>query len=865
MATLNATSVVLATGIQVYHSATTFSSTEFIAHEKATDDMVYVNSTTGATTTASTTNTTTRGMHYFPSTNELVMCNADTGTIQKLSLATTNGSLVQISSGANFQSLRGDRNNTYVFGWKRVSGVNQVYRMDPDGTNEITVDVSTLHQNEDLGGFALDEDNQRVFYHGRTTRLLYSISWDLVSNFTTYTLTVGASDNADIDYADGYVYYANIEPITDISNDKWYRFDPSTEVSTEIAGFTELTSGSGDFYSLDVFVDTKSNKLFISGAANFLMVTGTDFDFYELPVIQEAVYYDCVDISWSAVSGAIGYQVLVNSVLYETTTSVLTSSVRGFADTTVLLIEIQYTTDGTTYIASPEKDLSFTVVFQYGTTDLAPAWYARPGWGGVFLDPYNPTDFICSNQAGHFAYYNAEAETYEIKSVGGGNPFARSAIIRDFQTKELFFVPFSYNNRIINMGVNGEDSFLWTGNADVLAESVHQHSVLGVKIEQIALSFDGQTFYYCTNETLAKIYSVGRDGTGETLIHTMATTGDFLATDPLDSDIIVFTEGTEIKYLTLSTSIVTTIAVTGSAINRGLYVLGGVVYTSRYLSSGNGYVSINIDGSNEFTYLSSSRPNMVSLAMGLDTINKKAYVFEDGEVNIITDGTIGDLPSDPSVFSVVSRPISLDVAWQPVPGATAYGVRYSLGALGLNSQISSISSTTDLMHPIRNLLPGTEYSVYVYYSTSSANPSLLLGSNPFSTLPNIAANYDTSSYSDGDGGFDLSTLTTESLGSLSDLFNDLFSTGDSLSLSISGKTTKAKFISLGATSSIENEESVAIPFTTTGQTATLTLENATTVLVTYDDTLETIGISGGTYSSGDSFILDGKKATVYDV
>lgn len=353
MSTLNATSVVLGTGSQLFHSATAFSSTEFIAHQKSNDDMVYVNSSTGATTLASTTNTTTRGMHYFPATNELVMCNADTGTIQKLSLDTTSESLVQISTGANFQSLRGDRNNTYVFGWKRPSGVNQVYRMDADGTNEITVDVSTLHQNEDLGGFALDEDNQRVFYHGRTSRLLYSISWDLVSDFTTYSLTVGANDNADIDYAKGFVYYANIDPSTGATNNKWYQFNPSTEESIEILGVTEYTTGSGDYYSLDVFVDPNSNKLFISGASNWLQITGTDFTFFPEPLAVTTGVLTAMAV-WESVASAIVYRLTYtpsggSETIAVSTTVDLLATISGLVPETIYDFKLYSSVDGLVY------------------------------------------------------------------------------------------------------------------------------------------------------------------------------------------------------------------------------------------------------------------------------------------------------------------------------------------------------------------------------------------------------------------------------------------------------------------------------------------------------------------------------------
>lgn len=63
-----------------------------------------------------------------------------------------------------------------------------------------------------------------------------------------------------------------------------------------------------------------------------------------------------------------------------------------------------------------------------------------------------------------------------------------------------------------------------------------------------------------------------------------------------------------------------------------------------------------------------------------------------------------------------------------------------------------------------------------------------------------------------------------------------------------------------------NSTGVLFPFDASvgsGQSATLTLADTTTVSVSYDESTEEIAISGQGYSDGDSFVLDGKKVTLF--
>ena len=140
--------------------------------------------------------------------------------------------------------------------------------------------------------------------------------------------------------------------------------------------------------------------------------------------------------------------------------------------------------------------------------------------------------------------------------------------------------------------------------------------------------------------------------------------------------------------------------------------------------------------------------------------------------------TFTPLPPDPSTFTVSTRPLSLDIDWDPIDGATRYKVSYSLGTIEDDNEdiISSARIPSVINHPtlqkirhsIRNLTPATNYAVSLFYSTSSAEPSLLVGSVDSATSANVPGNYDASSFEEIGGGFDLSELNPATLETFGD-------------------------------------------------------------------------------------------------
>lgn len=122
--------------------------------------------------------------------------------------------------------------------------------------------------------------------------------------------------------------------------------------------------------------------------------------------------------------------------------------------------------------------------------------------------------------------------------------------------------------------------------------------------------------------------------------------------------------------------------------------------------------------------------------------------------------------------------------------------------------------------------------------------------------------------SENSSGFDLTTLSSDNLSIVSELLNDLFSTGDEISIPVNGRSVPTRLVRRGDSVTVEEGLSLAIPFTTssgTDQTASLVLSDNSTITVAFDETTENITINGDSYTSGQSFVLDGRKVSLYDV
>ena len=231
--------------------------------------------------------------------------------------------------------------------------------------------------------------------------------------------------------------------------------------------------------------------------------------------------------------------------------------------------------------------------------------------------------------------------------------------------------------------------------------------------------------------------------------------------------------------------------------------------------------------------------------------------------NALFGGKVYDCP--PIYFApVLTMTVSVLTAmavWPAVGGAIAYRFTYTPSG---GSETTVVSSTTDLLVTATGLIPETTYDFNMYSSTDGV-VFTLVGTVTEATGANVQENYNITEFLSG-GEYDLTTLTTANLAVVSAVLNLLFTTDDIIVVPVNGKATTAKFINAGATGTIEDATALILPFDSTlGASQTLNLtysDNITTAGVAYNQTLNTITIEAGTYTAGDSFILDGRKSTV---
>ena len=229
-----------------------------------------------------------------------------------------------------------------------------------------------------------------------------------------------------------------------------------------------------------------------------------------------------------------------------------------------------------------------------------------------------------------------------------------------------------------------------------------------------------------------------------------------------------------------------------------------------------------------------------------------------------TSATVTATFVQPAPFSVTVRPTSIIITILDA-GADAY--RLTFNESGASSETVFVSSTLVLDHTLSNLTPETAYVVSIYLDNGAG--FVLEGVENATTLANSPANYNTTDFDNGNGGFDLTAIDEDGIAVLSAVLNELFVTGDKISLKSGGRILDSlDFVVRGGIVPVAETTGVLLPFIQSvgaGQTATLTLSNASTVSVTFDESTENVTVSGQIYEDGAYFVLDGKKVSVINV
>lgn len=216
-----------------------------------------------------------------------------------------------------------------------------------------------------------------------------------------------------------------------------------------------------------------------------------------------------------------------------------------------------------------------------------------------------------------------------------------------------------------------------------------------------------------------------------------------------------------------------------------------------------------------------------------------------------------------SMFSASPGPINIRVDVDDVPDAVALKLTYQSPT---GSEITAFSEFLSGSKNVESLDPEVEYTMRLYVDSGSGYE--LGEEKAVTTLANSAANYVIDDFVQ-DGKNNLDGLNTAARTRMSAVMNDLFTTGDKISVSVGSKrgNMEAKFVNRGGTTRVSAADALLLPFDTesgAAQTISLQMSDDSTKVVTYNDAANTISVDSVDYSPGDFFVVDGQKCTVFE-
>ncbi len=289
-----------------------------------------------------------------------------------------------------------------------------------------------------------------------------------------------------------------------------------------------------------------------------------------------------------------------------------------------------------------------------------------------------------------------------------------------------------------------------------------------------------------------------------------------------------------------------------------MYAPGGPVFWSIDLDRGYTLAEINrVVFYNRSGTVESLRANGATVSF---------YSADGGDpeqVGVLTSDLIQQLVVTPLPEFLLPTPSvsSIGATVAEVTGATGYRITVTDVASGTTRVVHDNVSTGDFV--VRGLVPETSYILRLFANSGSGYE--LVDTENVTTLSNSPSNYDKAIYA-SNGTFDLSGLDDSSFALLSEVINDVFSTGDTLEVKIGTLNSKVSFVRRGEATS--TDDSILVPFDSasgSGQQITMQLSDASTVSVSYDESVNALDVGGATVQVGSSIVIDGKKLTVKDV
>lgn len=309
------------------------------------------------------------------------------------------------------------------------------------------------------------------------------------------------------------------------------------------------------------------------------------------------------------------------------------------------------------------------------------------------------------------------------------------------------------------------------------------------------------------------------------------------------------------------------------------YMTGNVTGSTDNSGGLVGYLYANSDGSIDKCIVAMFG-NVEQSVRGRETFNPEIpptiEVYVDKSFGMTSTSTDYESLTPPVDTTIVYDAVFTDLPYFVLGGTDADGNVYPwdfvYGNIGgkyteyshLSLHIAEVSAPyyTDFTLAENN---NVVYLTYANVATSSVyhDPSITVVSTEATNVSQIIASKDDFLSSDG-STYD---ITEAGAGVLSTV-NEVFTTGDTVIVSVNNSATRTAFVNRGDQVNVTGVSAVLLPFDTavTGaQQVTLTLEDNSTVDTSLDQASGQLSVDAVMYNTGDHIIVDGRKVTIFDI
>lgn len=226
---------------------------------------------------------------------------------------------------------------------------------------------------------------------------------------------------------------------------------------------------------------------------------------------------------------------------------------------------------------------------------------------------------------------------------------------------------------------------------------------------------------------------------------------------------------------------------------------------------------------------------------------------------LIQEFVIVPLPGFLIPTSGVAR---INVTVVEAPGALSYKI--TVQESGSEKSRTAHIGISEGEHAITYLVPETDYIVKLFADNGDGSYELV-DTETVQTLANSSSNYIRDDYGHN-GRYDVRGFDPSELTLLSEVINDVFTTGDIVDIRLGTIERKVAFVKRGETVSTDNSIMVQFdPSSGDGQEFTMQLSDSSTLQVGYDETNNYLNIGGQNVKPGESIVIEGKKMTVKEL